>query len=32
MNPGTDGDSPGGSTMEVIDPSSNTIRFFQITP
>ncbi|MEV6771846.1 glyoxalase superfamily protein [Nocardia sp. NPDC051030] len=31
MNPGIDVDSPGGPTMEVIDPFSNTIRFCQIT-
>jgi hypothetical protein len=29
MNPGIDVDSPGGPTMEVIDPFSNTIRFCQ---
>ena len=27
MNPGIGVDSPGGPTMEVIDPFSNTIRF-----
>jgi hypothetical protein len=32
MNPGIDADSPGGPTMEVIDPFSNTIRFCQTTP
>ena len=32
MNPGTEVDSPGGPTMEVIDPFSNTIRFCQPTP
>jgi hypothetical protein len=32
MNPGIDVDSPGGPTMEVIDPFSSTIRFCQITP
>jgi len=32
MNPGIDIDSPGGPTMEVIDPFSNTIRFCQTTP
>jgi hypothetical protein len=31
MNPGIEADSPGGPTMEVIDPFSNTIRFCQIT-
>jgi hypothetical protein len=30
MNPGIDAESPGGPTMEVIDPFSNTIRFCQI--
>ncbi|AQA03001.1 bleomycin resistance family protein [Mycobacterium sp. MS1601] len=29
MNPGIDADSPGGPTLEVIDPFSNTIRFCQ---
>ena len=29
MNPGVEADSPGGPTMEVIDPFSNTIRFCQ---
>ncbi|OBI79377.1 glyoxalase superfamily protein [Mycobacterium sp. E740] len=29
MNPDIDADSPGGPTMEVIDPFSNTIRFCQ---
>lgn len=29
MNPGIEVDSPGGPTMEVIDPFSNTIRFCQ---
>lgn len=29
MSPGIDADSPGGPTMEVIDPFSNTIRFCQ---
>lgn len=29
MNPGIDADAPGGPTMEVIDPFSNTIRFCQ---
>lgn len=32
MNPGIEVDSPGGPTMEVIDPFSNTIRFCQTTP
>lgn len=32
INPGIDVDSPGGPTMEVIDPFSNTIRFCQTTP
>lgn len=32
MHPGIDADSPGGPTMEVIDPFSNTIRFCQTTP
>lgn len=32
MNPGIEADSPGGPTMEVIDPFSNTIRFCQTTP
>lgn len=27
INPGIDVDSPGGPTMDVIDPFSNTIRF-----
>lgn len=31
LNPGIDTDSPGGPTMEVIDPFSNTIRFCQVT-
>lgn len=31
INPGIDVDSPGGPTMEVIDPFSNTIRFCQTT-
>ncbi len=31
MNPGIDIDSPGGPTMDVIDPFSNTIRFCQTT-
>lgn len=31
MNPGIEIDSPGGPTMEVIDPFSNTIRFCQTT-
>jgi len=31
MNPGIEVDSPGGPTMEVIDPFSNTIRFCQTT-
>ncbi|CAA0124240.1 Uncharacterised protein [Mycolicibacterium vanbaalenii] len=31
MNPGIEADSPGGPTMEVIDPFSNTIRFCQTT-
>ncbi|TCJ95256.1 glyoxalase superfamily protein [Nocardia alba] len=30
MNPGIEADSPGGPTMEVIDPFSNTIRFCQV--
>ena len=29
MNPSIEADSPGGPTMEVIDPFSNTIRFCQ---
>lgn len=29
LNPGIDIDSPGGPTMEVTDPFSNTIRFCQ---
>jgi catechol 2,3-dioxygenase-like lactoylglutathione lyase family enzyme len=29
LNPGIEADSPGGPTMEVIDPFSNTIRFCQ---
>jgi hypothetical protein len=32
MNPGIEADAPGGPTMEVIDPFSNTIRFCQTTP
>jgi len=32
MSPGIDADSPGGPTMEVIDPFSNTIRFCQAIP
>jgi hypothetical protein len=32
MNPGIDVDSPGGPTMKVIDPFSNTIRFCYTTP
>jgi hypothetical protein len=31
MNPGIDVDAPGGPTMDVIDPFSNTIRFCQNT-
>jgi hypothetical protein len=31
MSPGIETDSPGGPTMEVIDPFSNTIRFCQTT-
>ncbi|WP_032702087.1 glyoxalase superfamily protein [Mycobacteroides abscessus] len=31
MSPGIEVDSPGGPTMEVIDPFSNTIRFCQTT-
>ena len=31
MNPGIEVDSPGGPTLEVIDPFSNTIRFCQTT-
>ena len=31
MNPGIEADAPGGPTMEVIDPFSNTIRFCQTT-
>lgn len=29
MSPGIDVESPGGPTMEVVDPFSNTIRFCQ---
>lgn len=29
INPGIEADSPGGPTLEVIDPFSNTIRFCQ---
>lgn len=32
LNPGIETDAPGGPTMEVIDPFSNTIRFCQSTP
>jgi hypothetical protein len=32
MRPGIDADSPGGPTMEVYDPFSNTIRFCQLSP
>ncbi len=32
IKPGIHADSPGGPTMEVIDPFSNTIRFCQTTP
>jgi hypothetical protein len=32
MNPGIDVDSPGGPTLEVIDPFSNTLRFCQVAP
>jgi hypothetical protein len=32
LNPGIDVDAPGGPTMEVIDPFSNTIRFCQTQP
>lgn len=32
INPNIEVESPGGPTMEVIDPFSNTIRFCQITP
>lgn len=32
MNPGIVADSPGGPTLEVIDPFSNTIRFCQTFP
>lgn len=31
LRPGIDHDSPGGPTMEVIDPFSNTLRFCQPT-
>ena len=31
MRPGIDVDSPGGPTMEVIDPFGTTLRFCQIT-
>ena len=31
MKPGIDVDAPGGPTMDVIDPFSNTIRFCQTT-
>ncbi len=31
MRPGIDTDSPGGPTMDVFDPFSNTIRFCQPT-
>jgi hypothetical protein len=31
MNPGIEADAPGGPTMQVIDPFSNTIRFCQTT-
>lgn len=31
INPGIDVDSPGGPTMEVTDPFSNTLRFCQTT-
>lgn len=30
MNPGIEDDGPGGPTMQVIDPFSNTIRFCQV--
>jgi hypothetical protein len=30
MRPGVDADAPGGPTMEVFDPFSNTIRFCQV--
>ncbi|BBZ02321.1 glyoxalase [Mycolicibacterium chitae] len=29
INPGIDADSPGGPTLEVVDPFANTIRFCQ---
>jgi hypothetical protein len=29
MRPGIDTDAPGGPTMDVFDPFSNTIRFCQ---
>ncbi|WP_123023406.1 glyoxalase superfamily protein [Mycolicibacterium stellerae] len=32
ISPGIEADSPGGPTMEVIDPFSNTIRFCQGKP
>ncbi len=32
LNPGIEDDSPGGPTMEVVDPFANTIRFCQATP
>lgn len=32
MYPGIDDDAPGGPTLQVIDPFSNTIRFCQSTP
>ena len=31
MRPGVDEDSPGGPTLEVIDPYGNVLRFAQVT-
>lgn len=32
LNPGVEDDFPGGPTIEVVDPFSNTIRFCQTMP
>jgi len=31
VRPGVDVEAPGGPTMEVVDPFSNTLRFCQVT-
>lgn len=32
LRPGVDLDAPGGPTMDILDPSGNTLRFCQLTP